>query len=226
MSTLNLPFSQAAENNAPHILKVLQEHIAAINFQPQPERTRLHLLEVGSGTGQHSVFMAPQLEQQLLTSLLLTQRFSGICWHTSDLQENLANIRQRLHWEKMDNILNPLELNAAEETWPQLPKLDIIYSANTLHIMSWPEALSSIEHIANKLSTGGLFVVYGPFNYQGQYSSRSNAQFDLWLKSINPQRGIRNFEEVTAHAQQFGLELLKDHAMPANNRCLVFQKNG
>ena len=67
-------------------------------------------------------------------------------------------------------------------------------------------------------------MVYGPFNYEGQFTSPSNAQFDEALRSGNPKRGIRDFEEVDALAAAAGFVLEEDRAMPANNRCIVWKR--
>jgi hypothetical protein len=66
--------------------------------------------------------------------------------------------------------------------------------------------------------------IYGPFNYNGSFTSDSNANFDQWLRNRDPLSGIRDFEAVMALAESAGLKLLKDNAMPANNRLLVLQK--
>ena len=96
--------------------------------------------------------------------------------------------------------------------------------ADTLHIMSFPEVEKCFAGIGQVLEPGGVLAVYGPFNYHGQYTSESNASFDQWLKSRDPASGIRDFETVDALARQQGLGLLHDHAMPANNRTLVWTK--
>ena len=75
---------------------------------------------------------------------------------------------------------------------------------------------------AGLLQPGGKLAIYGPFNYGGQFTSESNARFEAWLKARSPESGIRDFEAVTACARQAGLSLNADHAMPANNRLLVF----
>ncbi len=67
-------------------------------------------------------------------------------------------------------------------------------------------------------------AIYGPFKYAGAYTSASNADFDGFLRSRDPLSGIRDFEAVDALARQIGLVLLQDHAMPANNQCLVWQR--
>ena len=78
--------------------------------------------------------------------------------------------------------------------------------------------------IGRVLQTQGVFCLYGPFNYDGNYTSESNARFDIWLKQRDPRSGIRDFEALNTLAQQHGLTLLADHVMPANNRTLVWQK--
>ena len=75
------------------------------------------------------------------------------------------------------------------------------------------------------LSSGGRFMLYGPFNYDNQYTSDSNASFDNWLKSRDPESGIRNFEDLDKLAQQAGMLLMYDYEMPANNRILYWEKS-
>jgi len=67
-------------------------------------------------------------------------------------------------------------------------------------------------------------VVYGPFNYDGDFTSDSNARFDGWLRARNPASGLRDQSWVVEQMQTAGLTLIADHAMPANNRTLVFRK--
>jgi hypothetical protein len=69
-----------------------------------------------------------------------------------------------------------------------------------------------------------ILLIYGPFNYQGQYTSQSNARFDHWLKQRDPESGIKNFEWLQDIASSSGLECVQDFEMPANNRILVWQK--
>lgn len=193
------PFSQACVNNAEPILAVLQNHLTDIRA----------LLEIGSGTGQHAVYFAP--------------RFPHLVWHTSDLVENHLGICQWIEECSADNIRSPVALNVSQQPWP-ITGVDAVFSANTLHIMSWADAQCCIRGAADILLPGGKLIVYGPFNYDGCYTSDSNARFDQWLQSRSPVSGIRDFEAVCEYACDSGLSLLEDNAMPANNRCLVFQK--
>jgi hypothetical protein len=89
--------------------------------------------------------------------------------------------------------------------------------------MSLTEVEMLFERLSHYLSSNALACFYGPFNYQGEFTSDSNARFDQWLKAQNPLSGIRDFEYICHLAASIGLKLLNDHAMPANNRLLVFQ---
>jgi hypothetical protein len=66
--------------------------------------------------------------------------------------------------------------------------------------------------------------MYGPFNYGGQFTSESNARFDVWLKNRDPNSGVRDFEAINRLAEAQGLTLWQDIAMPANNRSLVWRR--
>jgi cyclopropane fatty-acyl-phospholipid synthase-like methyltransferase len=193
------PFSQACENNKQPILSVLEQVFS----------TTSHVLEVGSGTGQHAVFFADKLPH--------------ITWQTSELLINHAGINQWLTPTPLANLRPPILLDL-NYPWP-VNLVDGIFSANTLHIVSWPLVEKFFAGVARHLSSGGVLCVYGPFNYQGQFTSPSNADFDLWLKGRDSLSGIRDIEAVEQLAQSVGLSLDADHQMPANNRLLVFIKN-
>ena len=195
---MNRPFSQACENNQGPILEVINPVFT--NFK--------QVLEVGSGSGQHAVYFA--------------RNMPGVFWQTSDRRENHPAIHSWLDWAELPNVGRPLELDVNEH-WSLSP-VPAVFSANTLHIMSWPEVELFFKQLAEVLIPGGVCFVYGPFNYEGRYSSDSNARFDVWLKSQSANSAIRDFEKVNNLAMQVGLELLGDTAMPANNRLLHWQK--
>ena len=193
-----LPFSQACENNRGPILEVLQQHLL------QPGR----LLEIGSGTGQHAVWLAPRLPH--------------IQWQPSDLPANLPGIRAWMAHQPAENIAAPLPLDV-ESDWPDGP-FDYIYTANTFHIMSEDQVLICLQKLTAKLTEHGMLLVYGPFRYQGQHTADSNARFDTMLRQRDPLSGIRDYEWICDQATSFGLRPVADHPMPANNHTLVFRK--
>jgi hypothetical protein len=194
------PFSQACENNKRPILAVLREAFAEVDS----------VLEIGSGTGQHAAFFAEQMP--------------WLRWQPSDCAVNLPGIRAWCDDAALPNLPPPLALNVTEP-WPAVAAT-AVFSANTAHIMSWPTVGQFIDAVGRLLPAGGVFALYGPFNYGGNYTSCSNADFDHWLKARDRLSGIRDFEAVNALAERAGLALAADHAMPANNRTLVWRKTG
>jgi hypothetical protein len=78
--------------------------------------------------------------------------------------------------------------------------------------------------IGDILNKGGVFCLYGPFNYGGQYTSESNERFDNWLQARDPLSGVRNFEDLDQLARLGGMAFRHDYEMPVNNRLLVWRK--
>ena len=195
---MDKPSSPACERNRDPILAVLREHFA----------DRRSVLEIGSGTGQHAVYFAAALPH--------------LTWQASDLPANHAGIQAWLDEARLPNVRAPLALDANAD-WPD-QRYDAVFTANTLHIMSWPEVQKLFTRLQSVMTEGAKLAIYGPFNYGGQFTSPSNAQFQLTLKSWGEHMGIRDFEAVDTLARGIGLRLLEDRAMPANNRCLVWQR--
>ena len=193
------PYVESCERNRAPILEVLRIELAG----------KSRLLEIGSGTGQHAVYLAPE--------------FPRLVWQTSDVVEAHADIRAWLDEAAPANVLPPLPLDVCKSDWPVGP-YDAAFSSNTAHWMSWSEVECFFWGVGEVLQVGGVFCLYGPFNYRGDYTSASNASFDRWLKQRDPSSGIRDFEAVDQLAREAGMILERDHAMPANNRTLVWSK--
>lgn len=196
---MDKPHAPATDRNRDPILDVLRERFA----------DRRQVLEIGSGSGQHAVYFAAALP--------------WLHWQASDVAVNLPGIRLWLDEAGLPNTPTPVEVDM-RQAWPALT-FDAVFSANTLHIMGWPEVQQLFAELARRMPTGGLFTVYGPFNYGGQFTSDSNARFDASLRAGNPVSGLRDFEAVDTLAAQAGLHLLEDRAMPANNRCITWQRS-
>ena len=169
-----------------------------------------NVLEIGSGTGQHAVFFSRQLQH--------------LNWYTSDRVENHAGIKLWLDESQLSNVHSPFELDVKQSNWPDI-SIDIVFTANTVHIMSQTEVEFLFSGVGGKLNNEGLFIIYGPFNYHGQYTSQSNAQFDIWLKQQNSKSCIKDFDLINSFASQAGLEFIHDIEMPANNRILCWKKS-
>lgn len=191
------PFSQACEQNKGPILAVLQEHFAAARS----------VLEIGSGTGQHAVFFAANLPD--------------LIWQPSDRIENHEGIRLWMEAAQLENVRAPMALDVAGR-WPET-SYDAVFSANTAHIMSWPEVRAMFKGVRCVLADAGLFAQYGPFSYAGRHTSPSNARFDAMLRERDPYSGIRDLDDLRALGDEVGLLLSDDHPMPANNRTLIWK---
>ena len=193
------PFSESCEQNRIPILDVLHNELVEAGT----------LLEIGSGTGQHAVYFAPH--------------FPSLCWQTSDFAVNHSGIKQWLADAKLPTLLAPLDLDVSSNNWPKT-QYEYVFSANTAHIMAWPMVNDMFEQIGKILKPGGKFCLYGPFNYNGHYTSESNLRFDQWLKDRDANSGIRDFEALNKLSELADLHLHKDYEMPANNRLLVWKK--
>jgi cyclopropane fatty-acyl-phospholipid synthase-like methyltransferase len=191
--------SEAAERNKAPILAILAQAFAHSR----------RVLEIGSGTGQHAVHFAAHLPH--------------LTWQPTDRGEYLEGLRARLAREGTPNLRPPLELDVRNLPW-QVEPVDAIFTANTLHIMSRSAVEDLFRGVGAVLVAPAVLCIYGPFRYNGQYTSASNAEFDRYLKARDPQSGLRDFTDVNTLSSQQGLSLLADHSMPANNQLLIWHK--
>ena len=194
-----LAISDACERNTGPILEVLRTAFAGCT----------RVVEIGSGTGQHAVHFACHLPH--------------LSWQPTDRVDYLAGLAARVAAEGPPNLASPVELDVLQLPWPAV-RGDAVFSANTLHIMSWPAVKALFAGLPRMLETGGMLAIYGPFKYGGRFTTESNAAFDAMLRERDPQSGLRDFEAVNALAEGVGLKLSADHAMPANNQLLVWEK--
>jgi SAM-dependent methyltransferase len=200
-TTVDKPFAPSCERNREPILEVLREHFA----------DRRDVLEIGSGTGQHAVYFAAALPR--------------LTWQTSERAENLPGLRRWLDDAELPNTPPPLMLDVAGDAWP-VSRYDAVFTANTLHIMHWTDVEALFGQLGDVLRDDARLAIYGPFNFNGQYSSASNAAFDTWLRQRDALSCIRDFEAVDRLAARLGFHLIDQRPMPAHNFCLVWQRGG
>ncbi len=193
------PYAESCDQNRDPILGVISRLFAQSS----------KVLEVGSGTGQHAVYFACKMPH--------------LVWQTSDRAEHHQGIRMWIDESGLLNVAAPLLLDVCQEEWPVLG-VDAVFSANTAHIMHWPEVKAMFQGVGRVLDSAGIFALYGPFNYQRSYTSESNAKFDRWLKLRDSDSGIRDFEPLNRLANVAGMSLIDDFEMPANNRLLAWRK--
>jgi hypothetical protein len=207
-------YAPATERNREPILAVLQQVLP-------PTGT---ILEISSGTGEHGIFMAPQLAPR--------------CWLPSDPNPDArASIAEWQRFAPCDNMYQPIDLDASSSEWSiesgsvticdltQQP-INAIVNINMIHIAPKSAYLGLFAGANRILPIGGILYLYGPFKQGGVHTAPSNAAFDESLRSQNPEWGVRDLEEITTIAQSHNLELQKVYPMPANNLSVVFRVIG
>ncbi len=198
-ASVDKPYSPSCARNREPILEVLRDTFA----------DRRCVLEIGSGSGQHAVFFAAAMPH--------------LQWQTSERSEYVNGVQSWLDEAALDNTPPPLVLDVGQEDWPKTT-FDAIFTANTLHIMAWPDVERLFAHLPEIMRANGVVVAYGPFNLNGQYTSDSNAEFDRSLHARDRHMGIRDLEAVDALAACAGLERVALQPMPANNFCVTWQR--
>lgn len=192
--------SEACARNRGPILEVLRNAFSATTT----------VLEIGAGTGEHAAFFAGLLPH--------------LVWQPTDIAAHLPGIAAWRDAVALPNLRAPLVLDVNAGDWP-VTEVDAVFTANTLHIMSWDSVGHFFEGIGRVLLPGGVLAVYGPFSDDGRHTAESNAHFDAFLRARDPLSGVRDWQVVDQLAAAQGLSLTGDHAMPANNRMLVWRHN-
>ena len=174
-------------------------------------KDRKRLLEIGSGTGQHAIFMAPKLPH--------------LTWTLSDVEDRHRGISLWLREKPVLNIRGPLLYEAGATDFPaQSEVYDVVFTSNTLHIISWELCLKLFDDFEKNLKKGTLLIIYEAFKYEGEFTTESNKEFEGWLKERDPNSGVRDFEKTRDELKTRSFKLLEDIAMPSNNQLLVFEK--
>lgn len=192
--------SPAAERNRGPILAELQRLLPAQGLA----------LEIASGTGQHAAHFAAALPQWR--------------WLPSDVDpQALASISARC--QGLANVLPPLLLDILRTPWAGVPApLDLVFSANLLHIAPWAACAALMQGAARHLGATGLLITYGPYVLDDEPTAPGNLAFDADLRARNAEWGLRRLADVADQARAAGLHLREQALMPANNRLLVWAR--
>ena len=198
--SIEIPFSAPCERNKDDIFDVISPYLTQVGA----------VLEIGTGTAQHAVHFAYKLP--------------SIDWQTSDQASYLGGIRAQLDNAKLSNIRYPLTLDVNQKRWVESgERFSAVYTANTFHIMDWQSVQAFFSRLPSVCLNGAYLIVYGPFKYQGEFTSESNRHFDETLRNSDWGSGIVDYEKIAELAQAVNFRLVKDVSMPANNQCLIFQ---
>jgi SAM-dependent methyltransferase len=190
-------------------------HVAR-NAEPIADQLRFILparglvLEVASGTGEHIVHFA--------------RAFPDLDFQPSDPDPAaLASIEAWRAAEGPPNLLAPIELDAASDSWP-VARADAILCINMVHISPWAATLGLLAGAGRLLPAGGKLYLYGAYRQRGVPTAASNEAFDRSLRGRNPEWGVRQLEDVIAAASDRGLALEHIVPMPANNLSVIFAR--
>ncbi len=199
LANLVLAENPSCERNKLPILEVLKEYLNPGD----------HLLEIGSGGGMHALYF--------------TQNLPVARWQMTEMPEYMEAIQARFIQQGNSQMATPLSLDCRAAHWGLPQQYDAIFSANTVHIMSWQAVCGLMNGVHKALKPEGLFLLYGPFRYNGEDTAASNTAFHEYLKNTSAEMGLRDYQEMAALAKLAGLQLIKDIPMPANNRILIFK---
>jgi hypothetical protein len=193
--------------SAPHVARNAGP-IAQILRDVLPEEGLV--LEIASGTGEHVLGFA--------------QAFPALTWQPSDPDPAaLASIAAWREAARAGNLLAPVQLDAAADSWP-VAAADAILCINMVHISRWAATEGLVRGAGRLLPAGAPLVLYGPYRRAGVATAPSNEAFDASLKARNPGWGLRHLEAVQAEAERNRLRFERLFEMPANNLTLVFRK--
>jgi SAM-dependent methyltransferase len=180
----------------------------AEQLEPLLERCQ-SVLEVGGGLCNHAEFFA--------------ERHPHLTWRVSEIDPRYRAIAiEALEARQLPNLHGPLALDLYDERWEVEP-VDLIFSANVLHIAPKDAGARLFLHASRALVPGGVLFVYGPFRYRERELEPSNLRFERHLQETDPARGIRVFEELDEVASAHGLRFERDIPMPSNNHVLVWR---
>jgi len=198
-----LPATPSADRNQEAIYRALYPRFLA----------QSQVLELGSGTGQHGVYVS--------------EREPSICWQCSDTEDKLDGMQA---WVAAAHVPMPspivLDVVALDnEPYLNAQAYDLVFTANTLHFVSSEIAASLVKCAAKALLYGGYFAVYGPFNDDGEFTSEGNRGLQDWLEARDPKSGIKDFQWLDKVASQAGFDWYEQVPLPSNNFIRIYKKN-
>ncbi|EME28588.1 uncharacterized protein Gasu_39640 [Galdieria sulphuraria] len=167
-------FGSAAERNKLPILEALKRHVTV---------ERAKALELASGIGTHVSFFA--------------ENFPNWTFQPSDVDPvHVELIAQKT--QHLKNVLPPVVLNVSSDNFADTlnDEYDIVMVSNLLHVAGWQVSIGLFHGCSRVLRTDGLLFIYGPFKRNGTYNAESNQKFDEFLKSRNPEFGLKDIDDL------------------------------
>jgi SAM-dependent methyltransferase len=191
----------------PHVVRN-RDPILAVLKRVLPPRGLV--LEVASGGGEHAAHFARSLP--------------ALTWQPTDPDPRArASIAAYRADAGAANLLVPLHFDVTAEPWP-VERADALVCINMIHIAPWAVSEALMVGAERTLPAGGVLYLYGPYQIDGRHTAPSNQEFDAWLRTQNPQWGVRDLGAVTDLAARHGLALAETVPMPANNFSVIFRR--
>jgi SAM-dependent methyltransferase len=187
-----------------------REPLAAALREVLPAQGRV--LELGSGTGEHAVFLAGV--------------FPALSWQPSDPDpEARASITAWAAEARLPNLLPPLHFDVRVDLWQSRPA-DAVLCVNVLHAAP-PECLEALcRGAARVLPPSGPLAVYGPFGRRGRPLAGRLARLDAELRAVDGTLGVREVEALAEAGARHGLALEREVAMPEEGDVLIVLRSG
>lgn len=203
----------SADRNSQPILNVLKQ-ILCTN---EPQR----LLEISSGTGQHASFFAQQLP--------------NIVFQPTEYNSSmLGSIKAFKGDVTTNNIKDPVivDIQKPFQDWDQIifdngkfSEFDYILNINMIHITPIECTHGLFRNAGALLKPNGLLITYGPYAVDGILLPESNVNFDINLRSQNPEWGVRDIKDLNIIAKKNGIVFERSFDMPANNKVCLWRKS-
>ena len=237
MSSSIIPCGPASRNKQPILdaIKPILDQIYTSSTKSKSDSSTmmmntLNVLEIAAGTGEHGSFFKKALPylSYLPTEPDINCHESILAW-SRELQVPIESpIAFDVNSIGSSEIINNPSSTMAELNLQKLPTTftigtDAIICINMIHISAFQSTYSLFKLGQLIIKSGGVICLYGPYKVGGAMVE-SNIDFDLSLKSRNPEWGIRDLEEVQRIALTYGFELEKTVPMPANNLTVIFRK--
>ena len=165
------------------------------------------LLEIGSGKGEYGLYFAAHMKK--------------LHWVMSEHKSRCRRMSKALS-AKYPNLHGPEVFNVGEDDFPGKKHFDYVFTANTLHTLSWKQSKTLFKLLARRLREDALVFFYGPFKQAGEFLSEKHAQLDAQLKEKDPRAGLRNQEDIVNAMGKGGFRFLKAEAMPGEQQLLIF----